>query len=277
MTALKKPITSFDSWQGKLSLGFTKQLNQTVLTERFHQGPLLVQHPFYPEGPVCHVYLIHPPGGVVGGDKLSIDVSCHENSEVLITTPAAGKFYRSNNKTAYQDVTLKVANNAIMEWMPQETILFDKANVKSSTKIELQQNSRFFGWEILSLGRPFCNELFTHGMAGIKIDIKLEKQPLLTERIALNEQTINSMSGLAGHSLLATLFMYPAGQDELEKARNIAGQKRFFGATLINDLLICRLLGDQAEPAKKIFTSIWRALRPNLNQRPACLPRIWAT
>ena len=277
MSVLKKSITDFDSWQGKLSLGFTKQDDRTTLTEHIHQGPLLVQRPFYPEGPVCHVYLIHPPGGVVGGDELSIDVNCHEDSKVLITTPAAGKFYKSNGKTAYQNVNLHVAKEAVLEWMPQETILFDDANVISSTQIDLRQNARFFGWEIIGLGRPFCNESFTHGVAEIKIAIALENKPLLTERIALNEQTITAMSGLAGHSLLATLLMYPAGPEELEKAREIAGSLRYFGATLINNLLVCRFLGDQAEPAKKLFVRIWQALRPGLNKRPACLPRIWAT
>ncbi len=277
MSTLNSPTVDFDNWQGKLSLGFTKQHDRTALTKRSHQGPLVVQSPFYPEEQVCHVYIIHPPGGVVGGDELSIEVNCHENTEVLITTPAAGKFYKSNGKKTLQNVNIKIARNATMEWIPQETILFNNANVCCSTQIELQQNSQFFGWEMIALGRPFCNESFTHGSAQIKIAIELENEPLFTESTILNDQTIYSLSGLAGHSLLATLLMYPAGQDELEIAREIAGIKRFFGATLINDLLVCRLLGEQAEPVKKIFTNIWHGLRPNLNRRTACPPRIWAT
>jgi urease accessory protein len=238
---------------------------------------LLVQRPFYPEGPVCHVYLIHPPGGVIGGDELNIEVDCRQDSEVLITTPAAAKFYRSNGKTACQDVLLKVAEGAILEWMPQETILFKGAEVASSLRVELAEKARFFGWEMISFGRPACNEIFSAGSARITIGIYCNSKPLVIEHITVNFDMLDSPCGLGGQALMASLFVYPAGQVELEKARAIANQYRFFGATLINDVLVCRMLGEQAEPVRKVFTSIWEAIRPGLNNRRACVPRIWAT
>ena len=269
--------TAFDNWRGRISLGFENRNQQTFLTERQHQGPLLVQRPFYPEGPVCHVYLIHPPGGVVGGDQLEIIVDCKHNTEVLLTTPAAGKFYRSSGKTASQSVQLTVAEDAMLEWLPQETILFDGANVNSTTRIKLTHQSRFIGWEIVGLGRPVCDEAFDNGSALINIELYLENQPLLLERVILNAKIIKAMCGMAQHSMMASLLVYPATKDDLEKARICAGDQRFFGATLVNDVLICRMLGAQAQPIRKLFTSIWQALRPGHNQRQACNPRIWAT
>ncbi|MDD5580451.1 MAG: urease accessory protein UreD [Methylobacter sp.] len=277
LTASSDTEPRFNVWQAKLSLGFENRQAITYLTDRYHHGPLLVQRPFYPEGPVCHVYLIHPPGGVVGGDELAIEVDCRQDSDVLITTPAAAKFYRSNGKTASQNVLLKVADEAMLEWMPQETLLFKGAEVASSLRVELAEKARFFGWEMVSFGRPACEEIFSTGSAQISIEIYRNNKPLVIERITVTIDMLDSLCGLAGQALMASLFVYPAGQSELEKARAIANHHRFFGATLINGVLVCRMLGEQAEPVRKVFTAIWEAIRPGLNNRRACIPRIWAT
>ncbi len=263
----EKPA-GFGRWQGALSLD---------LTHRSHQGPLLVQRPFYPEGPVCHVYLIHPPGGMVGGDQLTIAIDCRVDTDVLVTTPAAGKFYRSNGQLADQQVLLKVAKGSVLEYLPQETILFDGAVVKMNTRVELDENSRFFGWEMVSLGRPACHERFSQGQATVAIEVFKQDQPLLIDRMVLNEQTIKASSGLAGHALVATLVVYPATKAQLDKVRVMIDEHRFSGVTLRNEVLIVRLLAEQAEPVKKVFTAIWAALRPDFNQRQPCLPRIWST
>ncbi|MGZ8136126.1 MAG: urease accessory protein UreD [Methylococcaceae bacterium] len=275
--ALPTTEPGFNAWQAQLTLTFANRQGTTYLTDRYHHGPLLVQRPFYPEGPVCHVYLIHPPGGVVGGDELNIDLDCRQGSEVLITTPSAAKFYRSNGKTAYQAIVLKVADDAMLEWLPQETILFKGSQVASSLRIELAETAQFIGWDMLSLGRPVCNEVFSSGSAQIATEIFCGDKPLLIERLALNADTINALCGLSGHALTASMYVYPADQTELEKARTIANNQRLFGATLKNNLLVCRMLGEQAEPIRQLFTAIWDAVRPGLNSRNACVPRIWAT
>ncbi|CAA9890196.1 Urease accessory protein UreD [Candidatus Methylobacter favarea] len=277
LTVLSDKEQKFNAWHAKLSLGFENRQATTYLTDRSHYGPLLVQRPFYPEGPVCHVYLIHPPGGVIGGDELEIKIDCREDSEVLITTPSAAKFYRSNGKTAYQDVLLKVAGNAVLEWLPQETLLFKGAKVASSLRIELAENARFFGWEMVSFGRPACDEIFSADAAQITIGIYSNGKPRLIEQITVESAMLDSLCGLGGHALMASLLAYPAGRAELEKACAIADQYRFFGATLINGVLVGRMLGEQAEPVRKVFTLIWEALRPGFNNRRACKPRIWAT
>ncbi|HIO44727.1 MAG TPA: urease accessory protein UreD [Methylococcales bacterium] len=273
---LEKPA-GFGRWQGALSLVFENRGGKTYLTHRSHQGPLLVQRPFYPEGPVCHIYLIHPPGGVVGGDQLTIAIDCCVDTDVLVTTPAAGKFYRSNGQLADQHVLLKVAEGSVLEYLPQETIMFDGAVVKMNTRVELNENSRFFGWEMVSLGRPACHEGFSHGQATVAIEVFKHDQPLLIDRMVLNEQTIKASSGLANHALVATLVVYPATKAHLDKVRMMIDEHRFSGVTLRNEVLIVRLLAEQAEPVKTVFTAIWAALRPDFNQRQSCLPRIWST
>ncbi|MGR9109072.1 MAG: urease accessory protein UreD [Gammaproteobacteria bacterium] len=264
-------------WLAQLSLGFESRDGGTLLTGRRHQGPLLVQRPFYPEGPVCHVYVVHPPGGVVGGDRLEIDVHCASGSEALITSPAAGKFYRSNGKLARQSTRIRIEDDACLEWLPQETILFDRAHVESRTRFDLSPRSTLIGWEIVCLGRPACGENFSQGRAMINLEISSGGEPVLLEKLALNSEILRLSCGLKDYATVATLFCYPAGKDLLQAARSVAEGTRHFGATLLDGLLVCRMLADQAEPVRNLFASIWGVLRPHLKQRTACPPRVWAT
>ncbi|MGH8560238.1 MAG: urease accessory protein UreD [Methylococcales bacterium] len=264
-------------WRARLSLEFEFRSNRTLLTGRRHEGPLLVQRPFYPEGPVCHVYLLHPPGGVAGGDILEADLDCGPGSEALITTPAAGKFYRSSGQFATQTVRMRVANGATLEWLPQESIVFDRARVESLTRFDIEAQSTPIGWEIICLGRPACGEGFSNGKAKIGLEIWRSGKPLLLEKMNLDSDTIQSICGLKGRACVATMFIYPAGSDLLDQARSIAAAHRYFGATLMDGLWVCRILEDQAEPVRDLFALIWTSLRPALKQRQSCPPRVWAT
>jgi urease accessory protein UreH len=177
---------SAQGWEAKLELGFALRNDRTVLAYRRHHGPLIVQRPFYPEGGVCHVYVLHPPGGIVAGDHLSISVSAEQHSHSLITTPAAGKFYRSTGEQALQTVSIKVAEGAALEWLPQETIIYEGARLRSLVHVELAARARFIAWEILSLGRPACGENFDYGLADMSWQIYCQDQPLLLERLHLD-------------------------------------------------------------------------------------------
>jgi urease accessory protein len=271
------PNRADTGWLAQLSLEFKSAGERTLLTGRRHTGPLMVQRPFYPEGRVCHVYIVHPPGGVAGGDRLTIDVNCGSGSEALITTPAAGKFYRSAGKLASYSARIRIDPDAALEWLPQESILFDQTKVESRTRFDLDRRSTLIGWEILCLGRPACAEGFTRGTAAIGLEIWRDRQPLLVERMALHAGTLRSICGLNGRTTVATMFIYPAGPDQLDQVRAIADGRRFFGATRIENLLICRMLDEQAEPVRNLFESIWSAVRPALTRREAVPPRVWAT
>ncbi|RUM54085.1 MAG: urease accessory protein UreD [Methylococcus sp.] len=266
-----------EGWKARLRLGFCASEGRTLLARREHAGPLLVQKPFYPEGTTCHVYLIHPPGGVVGGDTIDLGVQCDPGSQVLLTTPAAGKFYRSRGPWAKQKNRFEVMDGALLEWLPQETILFDDCRVESLTRFELEDGARMIGWEMVALGRPACNEGFARGRARMGLEVWKDGVPLLLEQLNLDAAMFASPCGLNKKPLSATLVAYPATPRELDAARDLAGERRDFGATLIDRLLICRALGLQAEPVRNLLVSIWRAIRPGMAGKPACEPRIWAT
>jgi urease accessory protein len=269
------------SWEARLDLAFEHRGSRTVPARRKHIGPLVVQKPFYPEGPVCHIYLLHPPGGIVGGDILSVHVTSRDRAHALLTTPAANKFYRSSGPLAQLQQRLSVETNAVLEWLPQETILFNGSAVHSGTRVDLSPNSTFIGWEITCLGRPASGEAFTRGLFRQHLELWKQQQPLVIERALLQgaQPVLDSVWGLQSFTTTATMLAYPADKVLLELARSAITVNRdaLCSATLLEDVLVCRYLGHHGEQAKTVFTAIWSAIRPGLLKRPACVPRIWKT
>lgn len=275
------------SWLAQLELGFEQRGPRTALTHRRHLGPLMVQKPFYPEGETCHVYIIHPPAGVVGGDRLEVKVDVAPQAQTLITTPGSGKFYRSAGPTAKLTQSLNVAESAMLEWLPQDTILFAGCEVDMLTCVQLKPGARFIGWEILCLGRPSSGEVFDHGRCRQRFELWRDslsegKQPLVIDRSLLSggDDVLSAQWGLQGQPVSATMLATPATPEMRDAARaavNISGYGAGFSATLLDDVLVCRFLGTQGAHARKVFTQAWAAIRPLMIDRPACEPRVWAT
>lgn len=269
---------SMDSgWEARLKLGFRHNGVKTLLTERSHHGPLTVQRPFYPEGPVCHVYVLHPPGGIVAGDSLSIDVHAEINTEALVTTPAAGKFYRSAGLLARQNVTLKIEAGAALEWVPQETIVYEGAKLDSGVNIELVDDARFIAWEILALGRPAADEGFALGEALLRWRIVRNTKPLFMETMHLDAEAFAARWGLKRQSVCGTLFACSATKAHRDKVRELIGDEPGRGVTLIDDLLICRAVDNKTEPLRRFFERVRAAIRVDIVRRENHTPRIWAT
>ncbi len=264
-------------WQAKLELGFEHKHGKTVLAQRRHYGPLTVQRPFYPEGEVCHVYVLHPPGGVVAGDCLTININAATDSAALVTTPAAGKIYRSDGKLARQQVTLAVAADAALEWLPQETIIYEGARVATDLRLDLAAKARFIGWEMLALGRPAAGEGFTTGEVSMSWQIFRADALFYRERLAIDAVAFAARWGLNGHSACGTLFACPATAVQLIAVQQLIGDAAGRGVTLIDDMLICRALDSRADRLRDFFQQVWATVRLDVIGRPACAPRIWST
>ena len=272
-------------WEAEIALGFTRLDSGTVLSERRHRGPLRVQKALYPEGrDVCQTILLHPPSGIAGGDRLHIAVSVGPQAHAQITTPGAGKWYRSGGEEASQTLDFTVGDNAILEWLPQETIVFDGARSRMETRVQLASGSRYFGWEILCLGRSASGERFANGFINLRTRIERNGQPLWLERghIEGNDPLLASRAGWAGASIGGTLLAALPQEIEiaplLEACRAIAPQDDAEHAmTALPGLLVGRYLGHNSEAARNWFAALWETLRPRLLGRPALTPRIWNT
>ncbi|MCF6338068.1 MAG: urease accessory protein UreD [Gammaproteobacteria bacterium] len=268
-------------WQARLELGFANINARTRLKHSHHIGPLRVQRAFYPEGNLAHMYILHPPGGVVGGDQLHITLDIAHQAQVLCTTPGSGKFYLSAGEWALLEQMLCVKPGASLEWFPHENILFAGARLRVRTRIELEDDAVFMGWDITCLGRPGSHERFEHGAFDSRLEFYHNQKLLLVEnQRVLDIQTLGAAAGLRGQPMQATLLAFPCHKSHLEQARNSLGKNGaspLTGATLIDGLLVVRVLGNNSETLKQQLIIIWQTLRPELLGRPAILPRIWAT
>jgi urease accessory protein len=268
-------------WRARLELGFAKGAGKTVLAHRRHNGPLTVQKPFYPEpSGACHVYLLHPPGGVAGGDSLELDVKVDSGAHAVLTTPAAGKFYRCENRQAFSRQQFTVQAGSVLEWLPQETIVFDGSRAELRSRIDVETGARFIGWETVCLGRPAARESFTSGFYRQRMEIWHEQRPLLIERSLFQggDRLLSAVWGMQGYTVGATLLAWPADRQALEQLRaQVPEDAGLSGMTLIEGLLVCRYLGFQAEHIRRALVAAWRVLRPRLLGQAACEPRIWNT
>jgi urease accessory protein len=269
-------------WRAELALGFERRGARSVLALRSHDGPLAVQKPLYPEGEaVCHAIVLHPPGGIAAGDELEVAARVGEGAHALLTTPGAGRWYRSSGAWATQRLALEAAPGACLEWLPQETIVFDGALAGMQTEVRLAGDARFIGWETLCLGRSGSGERFARGECRVASDLSRDGVPRWPERgrIRGGSRALESAAALGGRPVAGLLLAAaPAIDDDLLAAcrapRPAAGEG---AVTRLPGLLVARYLGASGESARNWFVALWRILRPALLGREAVEPRIWRT
>ena len=264
-------------WRAALDLSFRADGKATVLAKRASDGPLVVQKPLYPEGDaICHAIVVHPPGGIAGGDQLELRASVAEGAHALLTTPGAGKWYRSAGPQARQ--TLRFAVDGVLEWLPRETIVFNDARASLECFVELKGEARYIGWEMLCLGRAGAGERFAGGEVALHTTVSRDGKALWLERgrIAGGGALMDSPAGLGGSSVCGTLIAAaPLDKDLLTACRNGAGER--VALTLLPGVLVARYLGDSSEEGMRAFATLWSVLRPAVARREAVEPRIWRT
>ncbi len=270
-------------WLGSIELDFDHDNERTFLTEKHHRGPLVVQKTLYPEGKaVCHGIILHPPGGVAGGDRLLIEARLRPKAHTLLTTPGAGKWYKANQLRATQIVTFDIANDACMEWFPQENILFNGSQVELKTDIHLGTGSVYAGWDILCLGRQAKGETWEEGALWQSLKIRRLGKLIWNEQACLNpgSRLMQSKTGLRGNAVSGSFVI--AGDkvpsDILESCRAVeAGDDARYGLTAMNNIVAARYIGQSSQQARCYFETLWEILRPWYGQRASRRPRIWNT
>lgn len=275
------------TWHATLKLDYSTEGNRTVARHQ-HQGPLRVLQSLYPEGDgVCHNVLVHPPGGLVGGDTLDIAVTAGHNAHGLVTTPGATRFYRSEGALALQKTRIDLTDNARLEWLPMEAICYNQCHAENRLVLNLAPQAEFMGWDVTALGLPGANQPFDQGQFRQHLELTgvwLERGLIRADDARL----MNGPMGLAGLRCMASLFFISgckldrARRDHgLELARDlIAGHalQQTAGVTCPDgQVMVVRCLAPLVEPAMGLLREVWSAWRQHFWQMPATQPRIWST
>ncbi|MDG0854538.1 urease accessory protein UreD [Roseateles puraquae] len=272
-------------WPARLALSATRDGEATRVHAR-HDGPLRLLKTLYPEGRgVAHAVLVHPPGGLVGGDRLDIDIDVQPGAHLLVTTPAATRFYRSTAGAATQAVQARVATGARLEWLPQETLAYPACDARNEVRLTLAEGASLFATEVLGLGLPAAGEPFDRGRLLQHLEVTgqwLDRGWL----DAADRALLDGPCGLAGHGVLGTLVY---AQTEalsmapllLDEARELLDAVPRSGVTHLQSpggaLLLARVVGDDVESVTLALRRVRALWRDRLWQLSAADPRIWAT
>jgi urease accessory protein len=274
-------------WHAKLQLDYTHHAERTVARHQ-HSGPLRILQSLYPEGDaICHNVLVHPPGGLVGGDTLNLQVNASGNAHGLITTPGATRFYKSLGEPALQHTHITLADSTRLEWLPMEAICHDGCLAENRLTLALAPQAEFIGWDITALGLPHAGQPFTRGSFCQHIELP----GLWLERGRMDAKDARLMDGpvgLDGHRCLASLFFVtgsPLARGRRQEALDIARQiidlhalRDTAGATSPNtQVVVVRVLAPVVEPVMDLLRCIWAAWRRHFWAISGASPRIWST
>ena len=274
-------------WHANLQLDYTRLSERTVARHQ-HSGPLRILKSLYPEGDaICHNVMVHPPGGLVGGDTLELRVSVGDQAHGLITTPGATRFYKSLGESALQHTQIKLGDGARLEWLPMEAICHDGCLAENRLSMVLASSAEMMGWDVTALGLPHANQPFAHGSFCQHIELPgvwLERGYM----DAKDKRLLDGPAGLAGHRCLASMFFVAGSalarerrQTALDVVRELIEGHALHataGATSPNaQVVVVRALAPVVEPAMNLLRKIRGVWRSHFWNLSGANPRIWNT
>lgn len=274
-------------WHARLQLNYRRDGERCIATDR-HSGPLRVLKSLYPESPgICHSVIVHPPGGIVGGDVLELDVELASGSHAFITTPGATRFYRSAGEQALQSVHAKAAQGARLEWLPLETICHRGSRAGTRLRFELAPGAEMIGWDVLALGLPASGEAFDDGahLQQIELPGAWLERGLIDGK---DTRLLDSPLGFAGHRVIGTLWIAAGApladtrrEALVDAARAVVAEHPLHARCGVTapqpECIVLRVLAPRVEPAMQLLADVWRAWRAAAWQLAACPPRVWRT
>ncbi len=279
-------------WHARLSLHYERQGGARTVLRHAHTGPLRIFKSLYPEGErICHNVIVHPPGGLVGGDVLDVDVHADPGTHALLSTPGATRFYRSDGPPARQQVVLRLDGDARLEWLPLETIAYPGCLAHNTLSATLAPEAEWLGWDVCALGLPAAGQPFENGGS---LTQRLEIPGLWLEQAHIDAgdtRLLSSPLGLGGQRCLGTLWLACGAPLARERRERLLEAVRATldaaaaehqdsgvqaGATCPNpQMLVLRAVAPLVEPLMALFQRTWHSLRAEAWNLPGVAPRIW--
>ena len=245
MTA--RPAVAYEQWLARLEMTFAHRQQKTKLVNTLREGPLSVQRAFYPETTgAAHLYLLHPPAGIVSGDELHVAATLEEDCQVLLTTPGANRFYRAREAKQMaskqcQFNRFTVADNAHLEYLPHETLVYTNANAFSHTQVYLDKGASYVGWDVACLGLPHIDQPFSKGQFTQTFSLYHNQGIRFHDRLALHakDNLHQSRIGVAGHHVVGTMVLFNGNEaSSNEWAKSVCSLIR----TCIDELNLCSFM-----------------------------------
>ncbi len=280
------------SWHAQLNLRYRVADGKTLL-DHVHNGPLRILQSLYPEGDsLCHNVMVHPPGGVAGGDDLDITVHVGHGAQALITTPGATRFYKSSGAPALQRTRITMEDHSRLEWLPLENIAYNACLAENRLQLQLAATAELIGWDITALGLPAANQAFERGSFTQHLEL-LGSTPgrsawLEYGRISADDhRLLNAKLGLNGKKCLATLFFIAGSPIEtrarerfLAESRDIAAAHALRATCGVtsphSQVVLLRVLADHTEQAMDLCKQVRAAWRQSAWSQAPVAPRIWS-
>ncbi|MGN1281361.1 MAG: urease accessory protein UreD [Succinivibrio sp.] len=271
---------SIDTWQASISLEFKKDgTGRSVMTRNRHIGPLVVQKPFYPEI-ACHVYLLHPPGGIAGCDSLSIEAKVEEGAQVLLTTPGATKFYKTDGTFSRLTQSFFVSRNCSFEFLPAQNIYYKGTHTFVKTVFDLEDNAKFIFRDVSKCGMKDEEQPFEDSFLFNSVSIRQNGREKLIETSRVDGQyDLYSKGSNNGSAYVGTYISNAVSQSTLESIREylLTCEKCQSAAGITDEYLVVRFLSHDNEPIEKAIVKIWEMTRTEVVGLAPCHPRVWST
>lgn len=301
--------------------------NQTPASPQTDNNNLLKKRPN--QSGICHIYVLYPPAGIADGDKLTMDFQLQADSHAVITTPGAGKWYGqrkslrptgstpidtanknkhkndskldlkiANPPKAEQNILVKLADNAILEWLPQESIYFDHSVSNASSHFDLAPTASLMTWDIAVFGRQAYNETFTNGQYNNRLQIWREDQLLVSEYtqqhadsrwfhspLGLNKQHVHgsfwavpSINAIDSEAQNNPLKLGQFLDQTITELRQLIAQHSLpIESTHNYQAINCRYIGSDVRACFESFYQVRELLRKKWYQLQSHRPRIWDT
>ena len=266
---------------GVAEIGFACKDGQTRLQHLYQSDPLRVLFPQPATADIPVAVISSTAGGLVGGDRLDIRVDLASDCSAMATVQAAEKVYRSSGPDSHIAVELKADSGSWLEWLPQETILFEQARLRRKTNVHMAADARLLAGEMLVLGRLAGGETFSEGLLRDAWEVRVDGRLIWADALLLEQdipRVLDSPAGFAGQRACATaIYVGSDAAQQLPLARELMGTPDGLkvGVTCMDGLLLMRWLGSDPLLLRQHFGRFWGGFRQQVGGLPGKLPRLW--